>query len=36
MGWLYLGHDTGVSVWAGGIYVRIGVSAYGQAVCRSG
>jgi hypothetical protein len=36
MGWLYLGQDMGVSVWAGSIYVRIGECGYGQVVCRSG
>jgi hypothetical protein len=36
MGWLYLGQDSGMRIWAGCIWVRIGVCGYGPAVSRSG
>jgi hypothetical protein len=36
MGWLYLGLDSGMSIWAGCLYVSIGVYVYGLAVSTSG
>jgi hypothetical protein len=36
MGRMYLGQDTGMSIWAGCIYVRIGICGYGLSVSRSG
>jgi hypothetical protein len=33
---MYLAQDTGVSIWAACIYVRIGVCGYGLSVSRSG
>jgi hypothetical protein len=35
-GLLVLGQEDGVCIWAGCIYVRIGVCEYGLSVCRSG
>jgi hypothetical protein len=36
MGRMCLYQDTGVNIWAGCIYVRIGVCGYGRSVSRSG
>jgi hypothetical protein len=33
---MYLGQDTGMSIWAGCIYIRIGVCGYGLSVSRPG
>jgi hypothetical protein len=33
---MYLGQDTGMIIWAGCIYVRIGVCGYGLCVSRRG
>jgi hypothetical protein len=35
MGRMYLGQDTGMSIWADCIYVRIRVCGYRLPVCRS-
>jgi hypothetical protein len=35
-GWLYLGQNRGMNIWAGCIWVRIRVCGYGLVVSRSG